>query len=501
MALELPGSVQVVVGLEVHVQLLTRTKIFCGCPNEFAPDRPNTAVCPVCLGLPGALPVLNEEAVRLAVLAGLGMRCQIAHYTKWDRKQYHYPDLPKGYQTSQYDLPVVGRGVFVFDGPEGRTEARIRRAHLEEDAGKNIHAGRESRVDLNRAGTPLLEIVTEPDLRSGADAKAMLQELRLLLRYLGVSDCNMQEGSLRCDANVNLQLTGRADETATPIVEIKNLNSFRSVEAAVEYEAKRQYDEFQKTGETIETGTKQTRGFDADRGRTIPQREKEAEADYRYFPCPDLLPVTLDEAAIAAIEDEVPERPAERRRRFISDLRLSEYDAGVLVEAGRGVSDYFEETAEAVVEETGDAKPAANWVSQEVLRDLKGREIDQFPVPAAILGDLILRVEKRELASKAAREVFAALLEQGEADEKLTKKSIDRIIDDRGLAAVGGGAQLDAAIEAALEQHEKAVQDVKRGNDKAAGPIIGTVMKNVKGADPKSVREAILAAIAAKPRR
>ena len=497
---ELDGNTQVVVGLEVHVQLQTDSKVFCACANRFDPDNPNTNVCPVCLGLPGALPVLNEEAVRLAVRAGLGMRCQIARYTKWDRKQYHYPDLPKGFQTSQYDLPIVGRGTFAFEGPDGNAEVRIVRAHLEEDAGKNIHAGRVSKVDLNRAGTPLLEIVTEPDLRSGADAKAFLQELRLLLRYLDVSDCNMQEGSLRCDANVNLHIGGRGDDIATPIVEVKNLNSFRAVDAAINYEARRQLDEFNKTGLTIETGQKQTRGFDADTGRTTPQREKEGEADYRYFPCPDLLPVTLDDAAIAEIEELVPERPAERRRRFVSDLRLSDYDAGVLVEAGRGVSDYFEEVADEVMQldTVEDAKPAANWVTQDVMRELKGQPVESFPVPSAILADLIRRVEKRELASKAARDVFAALLDAGTAGDKLTKKSIDRIIDEKGLAAVGGGAQLDAAIEAALEQHEKAVQDVKRGNDKAAGPIIGTVMKNVKGADPKSVREAILAAIAGK---
>ena len=500
MPADLPGSVQVIVGLEVHVQLLTESKVFCGCPNRFDPDNPNTNVCPVCLGLPGALPVINEEAIRLSVRAGLGMRCQIARYTKWDRKQYHYPDLPKGFQTSQYDLPVVGRGTFVFDGSDGKSEIRITRAHLEEDAGKNIHAAGGSQVDLNRAGTPLLEIVTEPDLRSGAEAKLFLQELRLLLRYLDISDCNMQEGSLRCDANVNLLVSGRGEEEATPIAEIKNLNSFRSVEAAIDYEAGRQWREYQKTGLTVETGTKQTRGFDADTGRTTPQREKEAEADYRYFPCPDLLPVTLDDAAIELEEESLPERPAERRRRFVSDLRLNDYDAGVLVEAGRGVSDYFEEAAAAIVETTGEAKPAANWVTQEVLRELKGRRIEEFAVPSGVLGDLVRRVEARELSSKAAREVFETLLAQGESGEKLTKKSIDRVVDEKGLAAVGGGAQLEAAIEAALEQHERAVADVKRGNDKAAGPIIGTVMKNVKGADPKAVRDAILAAIAAKPR-
>src|SRR5262245_51229123 len=301
-----------VIGLEIHVQLLTQSKIFCGCANRFSPDEPNTQTCPVCLGLPGSLPVLNAEAFRLSLIAATALNCEIAAFTKWDRKQYYYPDLPKGYQISQYDLPYSQHGwleVTLPGAPARRIH--IRRVHLEEDAGKNLHdeSGRraDSRVDLNRAGTPLMEIVTEPDLRSAAEAKVFLEEIRLLMTYLGVSNCNMQEGSLRCDANVNLHVTGADGKTvATPIVEIKNLNTFRGVEAAVEFELARQRDEFEKTGRKLgDWGVeKETRGWDAERGVTFAQRGKEEASDYRYFPDPDLAPVTVTDA----------ERAASRRR-------------------------------------------------------------------------------------------------------------------------------------------------------------------------------------------
>ncbi|MCA9063740.1 MAG: Asp-tRNA(Asn)/Glu-tRNA(Gln) amidotransferase subunit GatB, partial [Planctomycetaceae bacterium] len=295
-----------IIGLEVHCQLKTNSKLFCGCSTEFRPDEPNTQTCPVCLGLPGALPVMNRRAFELSVRTALALDCEIARYTKWDRKQYYYPDLPKAYQISQYDLPFSSNGQLVIanDDPQGTPRTiRITRAHLEEDAGKNIHdesgRGGDSMVDLNRTGTPLLEIVSEPDLRSASEARRYLEELRALLLFIGVSDCNMQEGSLRCDANVNLHIhNADGTTTPTPIAELKNMNSFRNVELAIEYEAKRQFSQFQKTGKRLGEAPKQTRGWDAEGGRTFVQREKEESSDYRYFPDPDLVPVELTQEEI-----------------------------------------------------------------------------------------------------------------------------------------------------------------------------------------------------------
>lgn len=492
-----------IIGLEVHVQLQTQTKVFCGCPNKFNPDEPNTQVCPVCLGLPGSLPVLNDEAIDLSIRAGLGMGCEIADITKWDRKQYFYPDLPKGYQTSQYDMPICGPGEFSFDVPtdDGGFEARtirINRAHLEEDAGKNQHGGPggTSRVDLNRAGTPLLEIVTEPDFRSSAEAKAFLTELRLLMRYLGVSDCNMQEGSLRCDANINLKLPSNSGElVATPIVEVKNLNSFRGVEQAIGYEAKRQAEEFARTGLTIDQAPKTTRGFNLDTGVTTEQREKEGEADYRYFPCPDLLPVKISTERLGAVQETVCERPADRRHRFVTKMGLSEYDAGVLIDAGRDTADYFETVAEVC----GDVKPAANWVTQDVARELndRGCEIRDFSIDADTMGELLRRVVDGDLANKGAREVFGHLLTQDRVSSRVTAADIDRAIEKLGLAPAEDGA-IEAIADAVIAANEKAAADVREGKDAAVGPMIGQVMKQIKGADPKTVRALLIDRIRAK---
>lgn len=482
-----------IIGLEVHVQLQTQTKVFCGCPNKFNPDNPNTQVCPVCLGLPGSLPVLNDEAVNLSIRAGLGMGCEIAEVTKWDRKQYFYPDLPKGYQTSQYDMPICGAGEFTFDvpGDDGDVVSktiRINRAHLEEDAGKNQHGGPggTSRVDLNRAGTPLLEIVTEPDFRSAAEAKAFLTELRLLMRYLGVSDCNMQEGSLRCDANINLKLPSDTGElVATPIVEVKNLNSFRGVEQAILFEEKRQAEQFARTGLTIDKAPKTTRGFNLDTGVTTEQREKEGEADYRYFPCPDLLPVKITSDRLTAVRDTVCERPADRRHRFVNELGLGAYDAGVIVDAGRETADYFETVAKLC----GDAKSAANWVTQDVARELneRGVQIVEFPVSADTLGEMLRLVVAGDLANKGAREVFAHLLEQ----DASTPGDVAKAIDTLGLAPADSG-ELEGIIDSVIAANAKAVDDVRAGKDAAVGPMVGQVMKQVKGADPKAVRTQII---------
>lgn len=496
----------VIIGLEVHVQLQTQTKIFCGCSTAFNPDQPNVQTCPVCLGLPGALPVLNARGFDLAVKTALGLNCEIAPFTKWDRKQYYYPDLPKGYQISQFDLPFSHDGhvdvvVEEKDGTSTRRRVRILRAHMEEDAGKNMHdesgRGRDSQVDLNRAGTPLVEIVTEPDMRSSAEARRFLEELKLLLTYLEVSDCNMQEGSLRCDANVNLHIhQPDGSKVPTPIVEVKNLNSFRFTEQAIEFEVARQWEAFQQTGIRMgaKGGHKATRGYDPNRGVTYPLREKEEAADYRYFPDPDLVPVLVDDAKLAAIRSEMCEPPAARRERFQSEFQLTAYDAGVLIDQGRAMADYFEDAARGC----GDGKQAANWITQDVLREMnqRGQSITRFAIRPDVLSALLSHINKKKITIKSARDVFATLLT--EADETETTPSvarIDEIINTKGLAIVEDAGAIDAAIATVLARSEKAIADFKSGNEKAIGALIGQVMKQVKGADPQTVREKLLAAM------
>ena len=503
-------SYEIIIGLEIHVQLQTKTKIFCGCSTAFNPDHPNVQTCPVCLGLPGALPVLNEQAYYLGVKTALGLGCQIAPYTKWDRKQYFYPDLPKGYQISQFDLPFSHHGqVDVVtgdpsaDGSKQPTVRRVRilRAHLEEDAGKNMHdesgRGRDSKVDLNRAGTPLVEIVTEPDLRSADESRRFLEELRLMLTYLEVSDCNMQEGSLRCDANVNLHVT-QPDGTKvpTPIVEIKNLNSFRFTEQAIEYEVARQWESFQQTGIRMgaKGGHKRTVGFDPNRGSTYPLREKEEAADYRYFPDPDLVPVMASVEKIDSIRAEMCELPAIRRQRIIDEFQLSPYDAAVIIDQGRAVADYFEEVAKSC----GDGKQAANWLTQDMQAAMKERDetISTFPIRPPVLSALLERINKKQVTIKSAREVFTALLEDGDGNKTLSIDRIDRIdelVKSRGLAIVQDTGAIESAISEVLSRNAKAIADFKSGNEKAIGALIGQVMKSVKGADPQTVREKLLA--------
>ncbi len=493
-----------VVGLEVHVQLLTRTKLFCGCANRFNPTQPNVQTCPVCLGLPGSLPVMNRQAFELALKTGLALNCQIPKLTKWDRKQYYYPDLPKGYQISQYDLPFSAEGWLEIATDPPTDPARrigIIRAHLEEDAGKNLHdesgRGGESLVDLNRAGTPLLEIVTKPDIRSGAEAHAFLDELKLLLTYLEVSDCNMQEGSLRCDANVNLHVAVDGGTVATPLVEVKNLNSFRGVEQAIEYEAKRQFDLWKQTGKKLGEVSKETRGWDAERGVTIGQRGKEEASDYRYFPDPDLVPVTIDESWREQVRAGLAEFPAAKRKRFQAHQHLSHYDASVIVDQGRAFADYFERAAAV----GGDAKQAANWLTQDVLREMKERQltIELFPIFADVLGVLLQRIASRKITTNSGRIVFTTLLEQSTEGKALSTETVDAIIADKGLAITSGADELTPIIDAVLAANAKIVADVKGGKQQAVGALIGQVMKQAKGADPQVVREMIQSRIAATP--
>lgn len=479
------SSYKMIVGLEVHVQLATQSKLFCGCTTKFGAP-PNTQVCPVCLGQPGALPVMNEEAVRLAIQTGLALNCEIASFTKWDRKNYFYPDLPKGYQISQFDEPICGPGYLDFENPESPGEqlrVRLIRAHLEEDAGKSMHdeeAGKaDSKIDLNRTGTPLLEIVSEPDLRSAAAARAYLTELRLLLTYLGVSDCNMQEGSLRADANVNLHIERDGETIATPIVEVKNLNSFRAVERALEYEGQRQWDDWQRTGQTIKDAPKRTFGFDDARGVTIPQREKEDSADYRYFPDPDLVPLRISAEQLAGARDSLGESPNSIRQRLQSEHDLKPYDAEVIVGQGRGVVDYFDQ----VVAAGGSAKRASSWVQQEILRVLNDGNlgIEEVPVSPKQLAELISAIDAGDLDTSKGKEVFQFWLEN-------PGKSVEDAKEALGIKSVDKG-ELESLCRELLAENEKVVSQFKDGNTKALGALIGAAKKKNPNADPRLVRE------------
>jgi aspartyl-tRNA(Asn)/glutamyl-tRNA(Gln) amidotransferase subunit B len=496
-------SYTTVVGLEVHVQLLTRTKLFCGCENRFNPTQPNVQTCPVCLGLPGSLPVMNRQAFELALKTGMALNCTIAPFTKWDRKQYYYPDLPKGYQISQYDLPFSSEGwLEITTGEEAGPASRIGiiRAHLEEDAGKNLHdetgRGGDSLIDLNRAGTPLLEIVSKPDLRSGAEAHAYLDELKLLLTYLAVSDCNMQEGSLRCDANVNLHIpAGQGQTVATPIVEIKNLNSFRGVEAAIEFEATRQFEDWQRTGHKLGDVPKETRGWDAERAVTFAQRGKEEASDYRYFPDPDLVPVTVSEEHKARIRGQFCEFPAAKRHRFQTEHRLSPYDASVIVAQGQSFADYFERVAAAC----GDAKQAANWVTQDVLREMKERKlpIEEIPIGPDVLASILSKISRRQITTNSGRTVFNEILAGGASAGGTAR--VEQIIAEKSLAITTDQAELAPVIDSVLAANAKIVADVRGGKQQALGALIGQVMRQTKGADPQTVREMLTAKIAALP--
>jgi aspartyl-tRNA(Asn)/glutamyl-tRNA(Gln) amidotransferase subunit B len=466
---------RVVIGLEVHVQLLTRTKLFCGCSTQFGLP-PNSATCPVCIGLPGVLPVMNRRAFDLALRAALALNCTIADFTKWDRKNYYYPDLPKNYQISQYDLPFSKDGWLEIETPDGPKKIGIIRVHLEEDAGKMLHdesgRGADSLVDLNRAGTPLCEIVSKPDISSPEEAKAYLEEIRLLLRETGVSDCEMQEGSLRCDANVNVHVPlPDGSHAATPITEVKNLNSFRAVERAMKYEAERQYRQFLEDGKRLGEAAKATAGWDEARGVTVVQRRKEEAADYRYFPEPDLVPVAVDAAWRERVRAEMGELPAAQRVRLAKDHGLSPYDAAVLTRQGRGTVAYFEEVAR----RCGDAKAASNWVTNKVLATLKERkeDIKDFQLSAERLAGLIAEQKAAGLNKQAAEEVYARMLEAG-VDAKAAVAQL-------GIKAVDAGA-LAEIVRRAVAANPKAVAEYKKGKAAAAQSFMGVVMRETKGA-------------------
>ncbi len=468
-----------VIGLEVHVQLATKTKLFCGCKAEFG-SEPNANTCPVCLGWPGSLPVLNEAALRLAIQVGLALHCQISGRLKFDRKHYFYPDLPKAYQISQYDMPVNGKGYLEIKTESSVPSRRIgvTRAHLEEDAGKLLHEGIKdgSLIDYNRTGTPLLEIVSEPDLRSAEDAYAYLTELKAILQYLEVSDCNMEEGSLRCDANVSIRPVGQ--EKFGTKTEIKNLNSFKAVQKAITYEIERQK-ELLEAGDKV---TQETRLWNEGTGKTHLMRSKEEAHDYRYFPEPDLVPFTISRDLIRDLEKSLPELPQARVARLIKDFGLSDYDAAVLVQEKK-LADYFENC----VQEKVGAKLASNWIQSELLAQLKvvGKTIEDSPVSPKALAELIQLIESNRISGKIAKDLLPAMFETG--------KSASALVQERGLEQLTDTKFIEEVAARVIAENPKSVADFKSGKAQALGFLVGQVMKQTQGkANPKLANEILV---------
>lgn len=467
-----------VIGLEVHAQILTESKIFCGCSTRFG-DSPNRNTCPVCMGFPGVLPVLNRKVVEHTIRTGLATHCTIARRSRWARKNYFYPDLPKGYQISQYELPLCTGGHVDVGGDGASKRVRLTRIHMEEDAGKNIHDARgdHSLVDLNRAGVPLMEIVSEPDMRSPDEAGDYLRTLRSILEYLEVCDGNMEEGSFRCDANVSLRPEG--DDELGVKVEIKNLNSFKAVEKALEHEIRRQ-------GQVLSDGgtvAQETRLWDPDAEVTRSMRSKEHAHDYRYFPDPDLLPLEIDDAWVSEIRETLPELAQERQTRFMEEHGLSAYDADILTQR-RDVADYFE----AAVKVHANPKAIANWLMGDLFRVLKERRLDaalrieNWPVAANDLARMVQLVDQGTISGKLAKTVFTEMLETG--------KGPDAIVKDKGLQQVSDTGALDAAVDEVLAACEAQVAEFRAGKEKVFGFLVGQVMKATRGkANPQMVNE------------
>lgn len=474
------GAWEVVIGLEIHAQLATDSKIFSGASTAYGAE-PNTQACLVDLGYPGVLPVLNEEVVRMAAKFGLAVNATVARRSVFARKNYFYPDLPKGYQISQYELPIVAEGELTIhvDGGEPK-RIGITRAHLEEDAGKSVHEGfgANSGIDLNRAGTPLLEIVSEPDLRSAKEAVAYMRKIHSIVRYLDISDGNMQEGSFRCDANVSVRPRGQ-EELGTR-TEIKNLNSFRFVEKAINFEIERQIDVLEDGGEVVQ----ETRLYDSARDETRSMRSKEEANDYRYFPDPDLLPVELDDEYIDAVRKTLPELPDQKVARFVADYGLRETDAEVLA-VSRAMADYYEAVAKATSAKT---QIAANWVVGELTGALnrEGRDITGSPVSAGALAGLLDRIADNTISGKIAKEVFEAMW-AGEGDA-------DAIIDARGLKQITDTGAIDAIVDKVIAANPSQVAEYRGGKDKLIGFFVGQVMKETGGkANPAQVNQALKA--------
>ncbi|GAA9332974.1 Asp-tRNA(Asn)/Glu-tRNA(Gln) amidotransferase subunit GatB [Helicobacter pylori] len=466
---------EAVIGLEVHVQLNTKTKIFCSCSTSFG-ESPNSNTCPVCLGLPGALPVLNKEVVKKAIQLGTAIEANINQYSIFARKNYFYPDLPKAYQISQFEAPIVSDGKLEIDTKEGAKIVRIERAHMEEDAGKNIHEGSCSLVDLNRACTPLLEIVSKPDMRNSEEAIAYLKKLHAIVRFIGISDANMQEGNFRCDANVSIRPKG--DEKLYTRVEIKNLNSFRFIAKAIEYEIERQSAAWE-SGRYNEEVVQETRLFDTNKGITLSMRNKEESADYRYFKDPDLYPVFIDEKLLKEAQ-KINELPSVKKIRYMKDFNLKEDDANLLV-SDPLLAEYFESMLNLGVK----AKTSVTWLCVELLGRLKAETtLENCGVSAHMLGVLAKRIDEGKISGKSAKDVLDRLLEERGGD-------VDALIEQMGLSQVNDTEAIVKVIEEVLKNNADKVLEYKSGKDKLFGFFVGQAMKNLKGANP-SVVNAIL---------
>ncbi|MGL2753247.1 Asp-tRNA(Asn)/Glu-tRNA(Gln) amidotransferase subunit GatB [Helicobacter pylori] len=466
---------EAVIGLEVHVQLNTKTKIFCSCSTSFG-ETPNSNTCPVCLGLPGALPVLNKEVVKKAIQLGTAIEAHINQYSIFARKNYFYPDLPKAYQISQFEVPIVSDGKLEIDTKEGAKIVRIERAHMEEDAGKNIHEGHYSLVDLNRACTPLLEIVSKPDMHNSEEAIAYLKKLHAIVRFIGISDANMQEGNFRCDANVSIRPKG--DEKLYTRVEIKNLNSFRFIAKAIEYEIERQSAAWEN-GRYNEEVVQETRLFDTAKGITLSMRNKEESADYRYFKDPDLYPVFIDEKLLKEAQ-KINELPSAKKIRYMKDFNLKEDDANLLV-SDPLLAEYFESMLNLGVK----AKTSVTWLCVELLGRLKAEiTLENCGISTHTLGALAKRIDEGKISGKSAKDVLDKLLEEQGGD-------VDTLIEQMGLSQVNDTEAIIKVIEEVLKNNADKVLEYKSGKDKLFGFFVGQAMKNLKGANP-SVVNAIL---------
>ncbi len=474
---------EVVIGLEVHSQLLTRSKMFCSCSTDYAYAAPNTHVCPICMGMPGVLPVINEQAIAYTIMTALALNCEIPQYSKFDRKNYPYPDLMKGYQISQYDIPLSKNGYLTIDHDGQTKRIGITRVHLEEDTARLLHHDGYSLVDINRSGTPLMEIVSEPDLRSPEEARLYMQKLREILVYLGVSSGRMEEGSLRCDANISIRPRGQQELGVK--TEIKNMNSFRSVERALAYEAQRQV-ELLRTGQSIH---QETRGWVETRGVTVPQRSKEYAHDYRYFPEPDLPPLLISRIWVEELRAQLPELPDARRARYMDEYRLSAQDANALTE-DKALGDYFEQVVAA--SQTNDrktrAKAAANLVLNDIVRLLKNDSISiqESPLSPAASANLLDLMEKERITGKQAKEVLEEAFVSGKMPDLIVKeKGIEPPISDQSA--------LERIVEEVIANNSKAANDYRAGKTNALERLIGQVMKQTRGqAKADSVRPILI---------